>query len=109
MKKIFDNGTHAIFTEGEPTEPEKNTKITVQAAKLRFTSNERNSIRLLAVTNPDVFDFYDILDSGNYVDLKRKELADGLFYLKSIDVLTDERVDQILNSPVLETEIYRGI
>jgi hypothetical protein len=108
MKKIFDNGTHAIFTEGEPAEPEKHYRITVQAAKLRFTPEERTTIRLLTSTNPAVFDFYDILDSGFYVDLKRNEFKQGLLYLKSIEVLTQQRVDQILNSPILETEIYRG-
>lgn len=108
MKKIFDNGTHAIFTDGEPTEIQKPSKITVQAAKLRFTPIERNTIRLLTESNPAVFDFYDILDSGFYVDLKRDEFKQGLLYLKSIEVLTQDRLDVILNSPIQETEIYRG-
>lgn len=108
MKKIFDNGTHVIFTEGEPTEIQQPSKITVQAAKLRFTPVERNTIRLLTESNPLVFDFYDILDSGFYVDLKRDEFKQGLLYLKSIEVLTQARAETILNSPIQETEIYRG-
>jgi hypothetical protein len=83
-------------------------KITPLAAKLRFTVEERISIRVLAETNRYAEDFIDLLNTGYHVDLNRDDFKNGIFFLRNAGIITEERVNQILNSPILETEIYRG-
>ncbi len=84
-------------------------KITPLATKLRFTVDERIAVRELAATNRYAEDFVDLLNTGYCVDMNRPYFKEGLLFLRSAGILTDERIDQILNSPILETEIYRGV
>lgn len=83
--------------------------ITVQAFMLRLTPTERIGIRSAAQTYPQVQDWLIIMESGKYVDLDRSELRKGLSDMTSFNLLTAERVNIIMSSPIQDHELYRGV
>ena len=83
-------------------------KITIQAAKLRFTQQERIAIRSASKENGYVEDFMDILNSGSHVDLLRKDFKEGLSFLVSMGIRTEQRMDEILRSPIQDHEVFKG-
>lgn len=87
---------------------EVSARITIQAAKLRFTQQERILIRTTAKENGYVEDFMDILNSGSHVDLLRKDFKEGLSFLVSMGILTEQRMIEIITSPIQDHEIYKG-
>ena len=92
----------------EPVPEAVDTRITKQKFKLRFTQDERVLIRETAKTNPVVFDFQDLLDSGSHADLKDPVLITGLSAMERLELIAQGRANEILTAPILEHERYRG-
>lgn len=92
----------------EPAPEVVDMRITKQKFKLRFTQDERVLIRETAKTNPVVFDFQDLLDSGSHADLEDIVLITGLNAMEQLALIAEGRANEILTAPILEHERYRG-
>lgn len=92
----------------EPSPEVVDMRITKQKFKLRFTQDERVLIRETAKTNPVVFDFQDLLDSGSHADLEDIVLITGLNAMEQLALIAEGRANEILTAPILEHERYRG-
>lgn len=60
----------------------------------RFTIEERITIR--ASTNPVVFDIMNLLEAAQFVDVNDHSTIQGVNYLASVQLLTQNRVQEIL-------------
>lgn len=65
---------------------------------LRFTQDERIAIR--SNTDPKVVDFNYILDKSSNIDLNSELIISSINYLKELNIITEERVGQILNKGI---------
>lgn len=92
----------------EPAPEVIDMRITKQKFKLRFTQEERVLIREAAKTNPVVFDFQDLLDSGSHADLEDPVLIAGLNAMEQLALIEEGRANEILTAPIQEHERYRG-
>jgi hypothetical protein len=63
---------------------------------IRFTSNERVSIR--ASTDPIITDYLKLLDIAESIDLLNPNLQSGVYYLAHTGYITWERADVILGT-----------
>lgn len=88
--------------EPEPApEPEPEpVNISVPQFKMRMTAQERVAIREAAETSPYIADWLALLDDPRleYVVLGDPQLAQAMQLLVSEDVMTQDRVDEILTS-----------
>ena len=93
-----------------PVSPDTNygSKISRLAFKLRMTADERKKIRVLSESNDDLYDFTDLLSDSTYVDLQDSQTIYGVTLLVSVELLTEERGNIILNSPVTKSEKWNG-
>lgn len=72
------------------------TKVGAIEYKLLFTAQERLAIK--TSTDPIIQDLYEITNDTRLteIDLSLKSTKEAIAYLVSVDVLTQERADQIL-------------
>lgn len=96
-----------------PSSPEEvveeiHYKITKLAFRNRFTLSEKISIVNTKKTDPVVEVLFDDLLVSTYIDLERQDLHDGVAYLVSISVLTQQRADEILSLTISEVERWNG-
>lgn len=101
----FDGMT---FTPGEGQSATPTKKITRLAMRERFTFAELCAIHTTAKTNVYVEVLMNNLQVALYVDLNRPDTASGLGLLVQLGLLTQERMNQILTTPVAESERYKG-
>lgn len=75
------------------------SKITPLEFLLLFLPQERIAVKALLETDPVVKDFYDIANDArlSYIDLSHPMVSSALDYFVSINVLTTERKQNILN------------
>lgn len=86
-----------------PPEPESPPpKVTPVEFKLLFTSAERVIIKTERAVDPVIDDFYDIVEDPRltHVDLDLQSTKDALNYMASKNLLTPERVLEILQGVV---------
>lgn len=78
-------------------------KVTPVEFKMLFTSAERVAIKEARATDPVVDDFYDIVEDPRLqvVDLGLHSVQEGIRYLQTIGILTEDRVSQILAGTIL--------
>ena len=88
-------------------EPPK-TIITKFAFKQRLTQTERIAIREAAAVNPIVYDFEDLLNSAQFVDLTFPDTIAGVQQLEAAGLLTEGRANEILTAPVQPFEEVSG-
>lgn len=94
----FVDGTWAIGA------PSGARHITYKALLLRFTAGERTKVRALEARDPGVADFLMLARAASYIDLDDEVTKQGVAYLVSIEVLTEERAGQVLGAPVEDVE-----
>lgn len=63
--------------------------------KQLMTAEERIAIRAASLTDPVIFDFLDLLNSADLVDLDNANLVAGLAYLVSEGLLEPNRPDEL--------------
>jgi hypothetical protein len=63
--------------------------------KQLMTAPERIAIRAAAEADPVIFDFLDLLNSADLVDLDNANLVAGLGYLVSLELLAPNRPDEL--------------
>ena len=71
--------------------------------KLLFTSAERIAIKEARTTDPVIDDYFDIVEDPRLqaVDLGLHSVQEGVHYLQSTGILTEDRVGQILAGTIL--------
>ena len=77
-------------------------KVSPVEFMLLFTSSERVAIKARRATDPIIDDWLDIVQDPRltHVDLALQSTQDALAYLVSLNILTDERRDEILSGEV---------
>lgn len=89
-----------------------NTKITRLAFLNRFTTNEAVAIDLASygetVEAATVRHYMSKVNASQFIDLTRQDLIDGVHALGQAGLLTSERVEEILNAPIQDVEVYRA-
>jgi hypothetical protein len=85
--------------EPEPTYP----KVTPVEFKMLFASAERIAIKAARETDPVIDDYFDIVEDPRLqvVDLGLHSVQEGIHYLQTIGILTEDRVSQILAGTIL--------
>lgn len=106
LNTLFDNGSHKIESAGTLATPLPETKITKLSFKQRMTAGERISVRAAAQNDPIVFDFIDLVDSANFIDLASQDTIDGVNYLELQGLIDTGRSNEILTSPIKTDEKY---
>lgn len=78
-------------------------KVTPVEFKMLFTSAERIAIKDARATDPVVDDYFDIVEDPRLqvVDLGLRSVQEGIHYLQTIGILTEDRVSQILAGTIL--------
>ena len=78
-------------------------KVTPVEFKMLFTSAERIAIKEARATNPVIDDYFDIAEDPRLqvVDLGLHSVQEGIHYLQTIGILTEDRVSQILAGTIL--------
>lgn len=87
------------------------TKITQLAFLNRFTDDEAIDIDLASIGDTReaalLRRYLQKVSAATYIDLARPDLSDDLQKLVTFNILTQERVDTILNSPIQSHEIFK--
>lgn len=85
--------------EPTPTYP----KVTPVEFKMLFTCAERIAIKEARTTDPVIDDYFDIVEDPRLqvVDLGLHSVQEGVHYLQSTGILTEDRVSQILAGTIL--------
>lgn len=75
------------------------TKVSPVEFKLLFTPQERIAIKAVRSTDPIIDDFYDIAEDPRltHVDLSLQTTKMAIGYMVSLDLITQERADNILS------------
>lgn len=83
----------------EPVYP----KVTPVEFKMLFASAERIAIKEARTTDPVIDDYFDIVEDPRLqaVDLGLHSVQEGIHYLQTIGILTEDRVSQILAGTIL--------
>lgn len=78
-------------------------KVTPVEFKMLFTSAERIAIKEARATDPVIDDYFDIVEDPRLqvVDLGLHSVQEGIQYLQTIGILTEDRVSQILAGTIL--------
>ena len=72
------------------------TKVSVKDFKSRFTGSEMRAIDQASLIDDEVYRYNKLVDSVDNVDLKDTNTISGIFYLVSINILTEKRANEIL-------------
>ena len=80
--------------------------LTVLAFRQRFTQPERVAIETAAATSMDVRVYLADLAASTYVSLQDPRIIAGLEALVAVELLTEQRKDEILQAPVAPHEIF---
>lgn len=80
--------------------------VTITEFKLLFTSAERVAAKALKTTDPIILDMFDLIDDirTTHVLLSLPDIIGMLEHLVSVNVLTDERVNQIKQAHIPGTD-----
>lgn len=78
-------------------------KVTPVEFKMLFTSAERIAIKEARTTDPVIDDYFDIVEDPRpqVVDLGLHSVQEGIHYLQTTGILTEDRVSQILAGTIL--------
>lgn len=92
--------------------PEQSHKITQLAFLNRFTDDEAVDIDLASIGSTReaalLRRYLQKVNAATYIDLARPDLAEDLQKLVVFNILTQERVDTILSSPIQDHEVFKG-
>lgn len=65
---------------------------------MRFTAQEREDIRSLAKSDPILADFLQLSQAAQTISAGNQMTIDGMAYLVTIGILTEQRKQEILNA-----------
>lgn len=79
-------------------------RITYMAFLSRFTSVERGKVRAAQVRDGTVADFLMLAQAAKYIDLTDPRVTGGVAYFASVELITADRVAQILSLDIDDAE-----
>lgn len=82
-------------------------KITKLAFRNRFTPAEKLSIETASSNSPAVRVLLKDLDAATFIELTRRDLKEALDILVIEDLLTEQRLSEILSTDIAQHEIYK--
>jgi hypothetical protein len=110
--QVYRAYVSGAYAESVWSVPEQSHKITQLAFLNRFTDDEAVDIDLASVGNTHeaalLRRYLQKVSAATYIDLARPDLAEDLQKLVLFNILTQERVNQILISPIQDHEIFKG-
>jgi hypothetical protein len=83
-------------------QPFKRTKMTARAFSQRLNPVIREAIR--NTVDEIVIDIREDLKLASYADLKDPDLITSLKYLVYVEIMTQDEMDAVINTPVTEGE-----
>lgn len=86
----------------------KSLKLTSDALKKRLRPSELKGLEDEAKKNLSVGILKDWLDVSTYIDIGSQEFKDRIKYIASLGLITNTRLEEILNAPVKDYELFRG-
>ena len=115
MQTIYNTSTHKIMVPSDAIinpQPAAFTKITQLAFLNRFLDDEAVDIDLASIGNTReaalLRRYLQKVNAATYIDLARQDLAEDLQKLVNFNLLTQERVDQIISNPIQDHEVFKG-
>ena len=110
----LNEGNSPTLIDEEET-PTYGRRITVLAFRNRFTHNEKITIEMASIDNPEAAQQLRLLaaslrvhqkdlDNATYVDLDRPDTISGVQAMETYGIIAAGRTDVIINSPVLQIE-----
>ena len=85
----------------KPPEPHYETRIGKAEFLMLFTSEERVAIRAERNNDPIVSDFFSVLEISEFIDVKEDTTINGVNYLASKNLLTQQRAAAILKGKLV--------
>ena len=82
-------------------------KITKLAFRNRFTPAEKLSIETASSNSPAVRVILKDLDAATFIELTRRDLKEALNILVIEELLTEQRLSEILSTDIAQHEIYK--
>lgn len=101
--KVNSKGVWTIFTPEVIVPIEAYPTVSRIQFKLLFTSDERVAIKAATNTDPKVEDWWEIATDTSLpeIDLNLRSTQEGLNYLVSVNLLTEDRKAQILKGELV--------
>lgn len=97
------DGTNLIPSPPKPIPPPPQV-LNNMAFVARFTSDEYVGIVTAAKSDPSVEAWYNLLFLAGGIDLEDQRTIDGVNFMVTKNLLTAERANEILTTPVLPNE-----
>lgn len=95
-----------VFTSPPPPPPKADSWVITKVSMIsRFTNAEYVGILTAKKTDVTVEAWYDAFQAANNVNLKDQNCIDGINFLVSKNLLTQERANEILTTPAQQNEI----
>lgn len=113
MLQNFEPGTYRAVDVPEPPAAPEQKRITRLAFLNRFTDAEAIALDIAqqgtSILAASLRRFQQKVNAATYIDLALEETVAGVGALEQMGILAVGRADQILNAPVQQNEIPRGI
>ena len=97
-----------IFTDQLGNQISSSSQITRLAFRQRFTLPEMVGIQAASQNDLVLSVLLDNLKVATFIDLKRQDTIQGVYYLVQQGLISLERAQEILGAPVQEHERFRG-
>lgn len=82
--------------------------LTRLAFRNRFTTNEKIALYTAAESNVHLKVYLDDVNAATYIDLTLPETIAGVQLLEAAGIIGSGRANEILTSPISDTELYKG-
>lgn len=82
--------------------------LTRLAFRNRFTTNEKIALYTAAESNVQLKVYLDDVNAATYIDLTLPETIAGVQLLEAAGIIGSGRANEILTSPISDTEQYKG-
>ena len=111
-----EQGNSPIIVNGDISNNIK--KITKLAFTNRFTIEEKIAIEIASIDNPNgtmqerslaasLRVYLEDIDRASFIDLGDEGLSMALGYLVALGILTENRMNEIINNPVRDVEVLQ--
>jgi hypothetical protein len=88
--------------------PTLGTKITKLAFRNRILPEEKRAIYTASESNVDLKIYIDDINVSTFIDLSAQTIIDSVNQLEEFGLLGEGRADIILNTLVIDSELYKG-
>jgi hypothetical protein len=108
MQNHHPNDFVLVVEEVLPFPTPIDSKVTRLAFRNRFTTNEKIALYTAAESNVQLKVYLDDVNAATYIDLTLPETIAGVQLLEAAGIIGSGRANEILTSPISDTEQYKG-